>query len=81
MSATAAHPVTAPSGAVIQVNDQPRALTGATSLSGIMADLGLAERKGVAVAVNGDVVPRSRWPAHALRDGDRVLVIRATQGG
>jgi len=65
----------------IRVNDEPRSLAGATSLAELVRDLGLAERKGVAIAVNNTVVPRANWPAHALADGDRVLVIRATQGG
>ena len=30
---------------------------------------------------NGDVVPRSAWAGRVLAAGDRVLVIRATQGG
>ena len=38
-------------------------------------------RRGVAVAVNGEVVPRSEWPAARLRDGDRVEVLTAAQGG
>jgi sulfur carrier protein len=38
-------------------------------------------QKGIAVAVNDEVVPRSQWSAHALADGDRVEIIRATQGG
>jgi sulfur carrier protein len=37
--------------------------------------------RGVAVAVNETVVPRSAWPATALRPGDRVEVLRAAQGG
>ena len=65
----------------ICVNDEPRALAGATTLAALVRALGLAERKGVAVAVNKSVVPRAAWPAHPLHDGDRVLVIRATQGG
>jgi sulfur carrier protein len=40
-----------------------------------------AARRGVAVAVNGEVVPRSSWPASRLRDGDRVEVLTAAQGG
>ena len=40
-----------------------------------------AARRGVAVAVNGEVVPRSSWPASRLRDGDRVEVLTAVQGG
>jgi sulfur carrier protein len=38
-------------------------------------------QKGIAVAVNDEVVPRSQWSAHELADGDRVEIIRATQGG
>lgn len=37
--------------------------------------------KGVAVALNDQVVPRSRWGTTSLDDGDRVEIIRATQGG
>lgn len=38
-------------------------------------------RSGVAVAVNGEVVPRSCWPATELADGDQVEVLTAVQGG
>lgn len=38
-------------------------------------------RKGIAVAVNGSVVPRARWAAHALAAGDAVEIIQAKQGG
>jgi sulfur carrier protein len=38
-------------------------------------------RAGVAVAVNGDVVPRSRWAATTLAADDRVEVLNAAQGG
>jgi sulfur carrier protein len=36
---------------------------------------------GVAAAVNGEVVPRSSWAGTVLRDGDRVEVVTAVQGG
>jgi sulfur carrier protein len=45
----------------------------------------VAERSGghdrVAVALNGDVVPRSRWTATALSSGDRLEVLAPTAGG
>jgi sulfur carrier protein len=65
----------------IHVNDQPRTLTGPTALLALLRELGCADRKGVAVAINGDVVPRAEWPTRALAAADRVLVIQATQGG
>ncbi|HEV2310652.1 MAG TPA: sulfur carrier protein ThiS [Acidimicrobiia bacterium] len=37
--------------------------------------------RGVAVALNEDVVPRGDWPRTRLRAGDRVEVLRAAQGG
>ncbi|WP_213452756.1 sulfur carrier protein ThiS [Rhizomonospora bruguierae] len=38
-------------------------------------------RRGVAVAVNGEVVPRSAWSTTGLSPGDRVEVLTAAQGG
>lgn len=37
--------------------------------------------RGVAVAVNGEVVPRSAWAATALNDDDEVEVVTGKQGG
>lgn len=38
-------------------------------------------RLGVAVAVNSEVVPRSRWSATAVAAGDDVEIVTAVQGG
>jgi sulfur carrier protein len=40
-----------------------------------------ANGRGVAVAVDAEVVPRGQWDAHELQDGARVEVLRAIQGG
>lgn len=39
------------------------------------------ERRGVAVAVEGEVVPRGEWERTDLREGQAVEVVRAIQGG
>jgi len=65
----------------IRVNDQPRRVADSATLFDLLRELALAERRGVAVAVNDTVVPRIGWPARALAEADRVLVIQATQGG
>jgi sulfur carrier protein len=36
---------------------------------------------GVAVALNGRVVPRAAWPTTLLAEGDVVEIVRAMQGG
>ena len=40
-----------------------------------------AEARGVAVAVDAEVVPRGQWDAHRLGEGARIEVVRAVQGG
>jgi sulfur carrier protein len=63
------------------VNDEPHELAGHSTLMDVLGGLGLGERNGIAAAVNGEVVPRSSWGSRGLAEGDRVIVIRATQGG
>jgi sulfur carrier protein len=40
-----------------------------------------AGSRGVAVAVDAEVVPRGQWPATPLHEGARVEVVQAVQGG
>jgi sulfur carrier protein len=40
-----------------------------------------AAGRGVAVAVDAEVVPRTEWESHELKEGARVEVLRAIQGG
>jgi sulfur carrier protein len=64
----------------VTVNGQGRAIEGDPSVEALVDALTPA-RRGVAVAVNGTVVPRSRWSVVALADGDAVEVLTAAQGG
>ena len=54
----------------------------AETVAELLVQLGLgSEAQGVAVAVDGEVVPRSQWDRRALADGSRVEVLGAVQGG
>ncbi|MCA1690291.1 MAG: sulfur carrier protein ThiS [Actinobacteria bacterium] len=65
---------------MIVVNGEPR--SGAPTVGDLLSDLGLgADARGVAVAVDGEVVPRSQWGRCPLSDGARVEVVGAIQGG
>jgi sulfur carrier protein len=66
---------------VVHVNDQARRVAVDLGLWGLLDDLGLAGRPGLAVAINEEVVPRAGWPDRPLAEGDRVLIIQASQGG
>ncbi|AUH43493.1 sulfur carrier protein ThiS [Streptomyces sp. CMB-StM0423] len=64
----------------ITVNGAPRAIAAGLTLGALVATLTAAHR-GVAAAVNEDVVPRGDWPTTTLGDGDRVEILTAVQGG
>jgi sulfur carrier protein len=67
---------------VITVNGQPRDLPAGTSVAEVVSELvGGPEVRGVAVAVNGEVVPRTSWPITAVAPGDQIEVLTAKQGG
>jgi len=56
--------------------------TSAATVSALIVEHGLDPAvPGIAVAVNGSVVPRARWGGHILAEGDEVELITAMQGG
>ena len=66
----------------IWVNGERRELAnGATVAQVVEASGAPADGRGVAAAVDGEVVPRDRWKEIALEDGQRVEVVQAVQGG
>ena len=46
-----------------------------------LVDAHTASRSGVAVAVDGEVVPRTAWSGHALAEGAKIEILTAVQGG
>jgi sulfur carrier protein len=65
----------------IRVNGESEPLAAAT-LDVLLAEKAVdTEQKGIAVALNGAVVPRAAWAATQLKPGDSVEIVRARQGG
>lgn len=64
----------------IRVNGEEREVDQGTTLSALLDDFGL-NRDGIAVAVDGQVVPRTQHPTTQVRDGQAIEVIRAVGGG
>ncbi len=64
----------------VTVNGQPREVPAGTTVGQVVATV-TELAAGIAAAVNGEVVPRRSWPAMLLRNGDRVEVVTAVQGG
>lgn len=64
----------------VSVNGEERELGSGTTVADLVQEAA-ASAEQVAVAVNGDVVPRARWEQAALAEGDRVEIVTAIQGG
>ena len=64
----------------IELNGQPKELTGATTVAALLASLGL-DKAPCAVEVNAQLVRKSEHPNHALAEGDRVEVVTLVGGG
>ncbi|GAA4922480.1 sulfur carrier protein ThiS [Actinoplanes utahensis] len=64
----------------LTINGQAQSRPATCSVATLVAEL-IAAQRGVAVAVNGTVVPRSAWATVDLADGDRIEVLTAAQGG
>ena len=64
----------------LTVNGVATELAGDTTVARLVEDLA-HDRRRVAVARNGEVVPRSAWAGTQLQDGDAVEVLSAVAGG
>jgi sulfur carrier protein len=66
----------------IVVNGEPRELEAGATVASVVHTLDVAAgARGIAVALDGEVVRRGDWPAAALREGSRVEILGAIGGG
>ena len=67
---------------IVHVNGQEREVPEGATVAGAL-DLIAPDRpaRGIAVAVNGEVVPRATWADAVLASGARVEIVTAIQGG
>jgi sulfur carrier protein len=65
---------------IVTVNGEERSVPGDATVATLVEALS-APSRGVAVALDGEVIPRGKWPATALQDGAHVEVVAAIQGG
>jgi sulfur carrier protein len=67
---------------VIYLNGKPRESGSGETVAAVLRLLDLGpDAHGIAVAVDGEVVPRAGWARFAIPEGARVEVLTAMQGG
>ncbi|MDE2999815.1 MAG: sulfur carrier protein ThiS [Gemmatimonadota bacterium] len=66
----------------ITLNGEDKDVGNGISIRDLLIDLAHdPDRKGIAVAVNAEIVVRTKWASRRLGSGDRVDIIAAVQGG
>ena len=64
----------------LHINGEPREFPDGLSLAALIAQLGMKTDR-VAVELNLEIVPRSRWDATLLKDGDKLEIVHFVGGG
>jgi sulfur carrier protein len=66
---------------MIYINEQAFDLNEAKTIAEVFKTHSIPVPKGIAVALNSTVVPRMMWTEKEVKENDRILIIKATQGG
>jgi thiamine biosynthesis protein ThiS len=65
---------------ILIINAEPRNFPDGLTLSALIAQLGMKADR-VAVELNLEIVPRERWEATTLKDGDKLEIVHFVGGG
>ena len=65
----------------ITINKEPKIIGTDSGLLQLLIDIQLIDQKGVAIAVNDQVITKSNWEQFQLKENDKITIIKATQGG
>lgn len=65
----------------ISINNVKTTVEEATSLANVVQSNAGENTKGIAVALNQNVVPKADWDTTVLHQNDTIIIIKATQGG
>jgi len=65
----------------ILINNQIKNISDDCCVQQLLDELIPDKQKGIALAVNSSIVPKTNWKTYLLKEKDDVLIIRATQGG
>lgn len=65
----------------VTINKKETILDDGLTLKDVLAQVPNIPATGIAVTVNGDVVPKADWENKVIADGDTIVVIKAFYGG
>ncbi len=65
----------------IKLNNTSKDVPAGSALSSVLRQVIALDAKGIAIAVNAQVVQKAKWNDFILQNGDKITIIKATQGG
>ncbi len=65
----------------IYVNNKLQEIPDQAKITDTLDILKISSLKGIAIAVNNSVIPKTEWETHELLNNDKITLIQATQGG
>ena len=65
----------------ISINQQRTEIPEHFSVEELLSSLFTDSTRGIAIAINQAIIPKKQWPFHMLRPDDKIILIKATQGG
>ena len=65
----------------IYLNNKPQEILMPSSIADVLQALNIVSQKGIAIAVNQNVISHQEWDVYELKPDDKVMLIKATQGG
>jgi sulfur carrier protein len=65
----------------VLLNDEMRVVNGKSTVGSLLEEIELSDLAGWAVAVNERVIAKDETIEYELSEGDRVILVQATQGG
>ena len=65
----------------VHVNNKLYAVQPGITIAALLQFIQLTSDKGIAVALNSQVIPKTTWQQQVLQSADNITIIRATQGG
>ncbi|SFD32663.1 sulfur carrier protein ThiS [Chitinophaga sp. CF118] len=63
------------------VNNKLYAVQPGITIAALLQFIQLSSDKGIAIAINSQVIPKTTWQQQVLQSADNITIIRATQGG
>jgi len=65
----------------IFINKEKKEISDNTDILNMLHANGIEDTKGIAIAINNEVISKTKWQNHLLHDQDNITIITATAGG